>query len=247
MGATIVVLSLSRQLLVGLAVGGLAWLSTRSGVARVVKIVGAAVPIVAVGALVLVLLTASGQGIGSGNVLGVQVDAFSQRVIGGLTSDGIEADAGTAWRQRENAAAIELISVEPFGTGFGRPYREEFPIESFGDPTFFRRWVHNVYLWYGTKGGVLGFVAVGLVTVAPLLAAIRRARSATAGTDPVAEIAVAVLTAFGVMSLVDPVIINANSGVVTAALLVVLGQRVKPQLPGPEPERHALPAARTAV
>lgn len=241
MGAAIVVLSLSRQLLVGLAVGTLAWVFVRGGAARMTRIFIASVPFLVVGALVVSLLTAVGAGIGSEGLIGRQLGGFSERVLGGLTSEGVSEDAGTAWRQRENQFAIELIRAEPLGTGFGRPYRPEFAIEAFGDPTFFRRWVHNVYLWYGTKGGVLGLFAVGLVTVGPLFAAIRRSRRAESGRDPVAEVAVPILFAFGVMSLVDPVIINASSGVVTAAVLVLLGLRKAPSF------RDAQPVARFAL
>ena len=232
LGAMVIVLSLSRQLLVGLAVGTVSWVLSRRGAAQLVRIGIAAIPFLLVGAVGLGVLTAFGQGFGSDGLVGRQLGGFTERVLGGLTSEGISQDAGTAWRQRENMFALQLIGEQPLGTGFGRPYRPEFAIEAFGDPTFFRRWVHNVYLWYGTKGGYLGFVAVGLVTFVPLVAAIRRARGAAEGSDPVAEVAVPVLFALGVMSLVDPVIINANSGVITAAVMVLLGLRDRPVLPG---------------
>lgn len=224
----IILLSLSRQLLVGIAVGTLAWIFTRHGIRRLTRITVSVLPFVAVGLLALTALTLAGQGIGSSNVVGRQLDGFSQRVLVGLTSEGIEADAGTNWRQRENAEAISLISAEPLGTGLGLPYRDEFAVEAFGDPTFFRRWVHNVYLWYGTKGGGLGFLAIGLVTLVPLLRAVKRARTARPLQDPVAEVAVPLFCALGVMSLVDPVIINANSGVITATVFLLLGLRARP-------------------
>lgn len=223
----IILLSLSRQLLVGLAIGALGWLLVRGGLAQVFRMALAAAPFAAAAFVVLVALTSIGQGIGSDTIQGRQLDGFSERVIDGLRSETREQDAGSAWRERENGYALEVIREQPFGTGFGLPYRPEFEIESFGDPTFFRRWVHNVYLWYGTKGGVLGLVAVALVTAVPFLIALKRARGAA--DDPVAEVAVPILIAFGIMSLVDPVIINSNSGVITGALFALLGLVRRPE------------------
>jgi hypothetical protein len=225
---SIIVLSLSRQLLVGLAIGLIAWMLVRGGFKQSVHMAVVALPFIFAAILVLALLTIAGHGIGSDSVTGRQIDGFSERVIAGLTSETIQQDTGSAWRQRENSYAIDLITSQPLGTGLGRPYRPEFEIEAFGDPTFFRRWVHNVYLWYGTKGGGVGLLAVALVTVAPFVVALRRSRRPGRIDDPIAEAAVPILLAFGVMSLVDPVIINSNSGVITGALFALLGLRRRP-------------------
>lgn len=230
--ALIVVLSLSRQLLVGLAVGGASWVLVRDGVKRTIRMAAAATPLLLAASVILVTLTIGGVGIGSDTIVGRQVDGFSERVLSGLTSEVREADPGTEWRVRENELAMDVIRNRPLGTGFGLPYRDEFDLESFGRPDFYRRWVHNVYLWYGTKGGVLGLVAVGLVTLVPLAHAIYRVRSqrSVAG-DPVAEAALPILVAFGIMSLVDQVIINSVTGVVTASIVVLLGLRKRPAFP----------------
>jgi O-antigen ligase len=175
------------------------------------------------------MMTAVGVGVGSDTIVGRQIDGFSERVVGGFSLEALEQDAGSTWRQRENDHALDVIVSQPLGTGFGRPYRPEFEIEALGDPDFFRRWVHNVYLWYGTKGGILGIVAVGLVTLVPFGVALRASWSeGMAGEDPVCEVAVPVLLAFGVMSLVDPVIINSNSGAITAGIFCLLGLRTRP-------------------
>ncbi|MFT7473533.1 MAG: hypothetical protein ACI81L_000448 [Verrucomicrobiales bacterium] len=225
---SIMVLSLSRQLLVGLAVGLIAWMLVRGGFKQSAHMVAVALPFILAAIVGLALLSIAGQGIGSSSVVGKQIDGFSERVLNGFTSESLQQDAGSSWRQRENTYAIDVIVSQPLGTGLGRPYRPELEIEAFGDPTFFRRWVHNVYLWYGTKGGGLGLLAVALVTVVPFIVALRRARRPGPIDDPVAEAAVPILLAFGVMSLVDPVIINSNSGVITGALFALLGLRTRP-------------------
>ncbi|MDH4168683.1 MAG: polysaccharide biosynthesis C-terminal domain-containing protein [Acidimicrobiia bacterium] len=221
-GIVVLTQSLSRQLIVGLLIASFLSMFIRRTASRLITV--AVVGVVAVGLVGGLAGLAADFGLlpGEESTVGVQAAAFEERVLGGFRSETLAGDQGISWRSRENDYASAALSEQLFtGVGLGRPYRPEVRFEPFGSPTFFRRWVHNLYLSYGAKGGLIGLSALVWVMLAPLLVAWKRAR--TRGLPDVgSSLAAVMLPAFAVMSLVDPVYLNSPTGAVTGCLLAIL-------------------------
>lgn len=115
-----------------------------------------------------------------GNVLARQVAGFEERVLGGLDAEGVESP-GNTYRLLENQYALRGFAANPlFGQGVGAAFKPR----SFGDPAldafqtdpaFGVRFIHNGWLWYLVKSGVVGLAAFLALILVPILAFLRTA------------------------------------------------------------------------
>lgn len=88
-------------------------------------------------------------------VFASQLDTYSQRVVGGLSSDALAEDTSVKWRSTENRLAFDAFQSSPIvGTGLGVFYRDVVPGEPFTDEGG-RLYVHDYWLWLLVKGGVV--------------------------------------------------------------------------------------------
>jgi O-antigen ligase len=158
-----------------------------------------------------------------GRSLNTQWQAFQERVIGGLTARRQAQDLGIIWRGTEQGFAAMAFREEPWtGVGLGRPYRPQVLYEPFGDPTYYRRFVHNLYYSYAARGGIIGLAGLLALIFIPIITAWKRVRG-NGLLDLPAVIPAVVFPAFAIMSTVDPVFVNETTGVVTGGLLALLG------------------------
>lgn len=124
-----------------------------------------------------------------GNVLARQVAGFQERVIGGLDAENVESP-GNTYRLLENRYALEAIARNPlFGQGVGAAFKPQ----SFGDPSldafqtdpaFGVRFIHNGWLWYLVKGGVVALLAFVALMLAPVVQALYRSARSRARLSP---------------------------------------------------------------
>lgn len=114
-----------------------------------------------------------------GNLLARQVAAFDARVIQGLSGSNLTEDRGNEWRVVEARLAWKAIKQQPLmGHGLGAAYRPadtRTGLSSFkNDPTYGTRFVHNLYLFYLVKVGVVGLASLMALVLYPALAAATR-------------------------------------------------------------------------
>ncbi|MCA4133053.1 O-antigen ligase family protein [Arthrobacter sp. M4] len=204
----ILFVSFSRNNLVAVAVA-LFWAFLASGsagsrISALLRLVFGAVLVSAVlgGALVLI----------NADWLQTQINGFSERVIEGLTSEGISNDGSAQFRVQENELIQPVIGESPiWGHGFGAAYKAPYGPATYFTATTAPYYAHNYYLWLMLKGGgvlLLGF----LVLVA--LPIITSFRTRNAGQVTIT----AVLLAFLAVSTVAPM----PNGFPTAALFGLL-------------------------
>ncbi len=169
----ILLLAFSRNHVLGIAVAALAaTLATPSvatkmrGVTRLLT-VGLTVSVAVAG------LSLSG----ASPWLTSQLDSFSTRVLGGLSSDTRAVDASTQYRLSENRDALPMIKQSPvFGHGFGAEYKAPSgPAGSFF-ATRATSYIHNGYLWLLLKGGLVALLAFLALLLKPVLALMRGQR-----------------------------------------------------------------------
>ncbi|MGI9602087.1 MAG: oligosaccharide flippase family protein [Acidimicrobiales bacterium] len=229
--------SMSRQLIVGLLIAAFLSIFIRRTGSRLVSVAVIGVLIVGLVGGMAGLAASFGLVPGEDSTVGRQAAAFEERVLGGFQGETLAGDQGISWRSRENDFAADALVQQPLtGVGLGRPYRPEVRFEPFGSPTFFRRWVHNLYLSYAAKGGVIALGALIWVILTPVKLAWKRARRRGL-VDLGSSLAAVILPAFAVMSLVDPVYLNAPTGAVTGCLLAILAldaTRPRPRSASPE-------------
>lgn len=179
--AVISLLSFSRNLLIILAVTAAVAFVTSLGWAAIRRTAVFAT----VGAFTLAVVIPSGlfliHDTGLGGWLGDQLNAFSHRVLGGLSSNSLKVDPSTLARLRENANLESSFADAPtFGHGLGYAYQF-----AFGTPeahqsardTFSLNlgttYAHNFYLWWLVKSGVVGMVAFAVFALTPFARAIQ--------------------------------------------------------------------------
>ncbi len=213
--------SLSRQLFVGLFVALLVSSLVRGRASRFRR--GISYGGAAVASVLAIVAMASSSGMDlRGGTFGRQLEAFEVRVVGGFGRNTLDRDPGIDWRARENSAAVESVRRHPVvGVGFGRPYREAFDLESFGNADYFRRFVHNLYLHYAALGGLLGLAALLFVMGTAVTTAWREVRVRDR-PDPSMLVCAMAFAAFLAMSFVDHVFVNSPTGAVSGALMAVL-------------------------
>ncbi|QNI08356.1 O-antigen ligase domain-containing protein [Mycobacterium kubicae] len=135
----------------------------------------------------------------AGDWLAGQVSGFSHRVLGGVSSSALAADASTQARLAEDGHLNSAIAQAPvFGHGLGYAYQLPFG----DDPDEFTEtlgttYAHNFYLWWLAKSGAVGMAAFAVFALTPLVRALRSA------SKP-AKTAAAVSTGLLVMCIIDP-------------------------------------------
>jgi hypothetical protein len=168
--AVLLVLSFSRNHLVGLAAAVifalLAFRSARSVVAAV-----RAAAVIGVAALLLQMGAANiFAPIPGATFVTTQADSYVNRVVNGLKQENREIDPSVEFREKENAKLRTAISESPLiGHGFGYAYKSPT-----GPPGSFLResapyYAHNFYLWFLLKVGVLGIIVFAWMALVPLL------------------------------------------------------------------------------
>jgi len=190
-------LSFSRNTLIAMAIAGLvAFLGTMSwaAVRRLLKAAAIGVTVIAVAIPgMLILLQQSKMGIW----LSDQLTAFSERVLGGISSDALAADDSAQARVREFNLLKELIPEAPvFGHGLGYAYQGPNNTDEFGT-IFYPAYSENFYMWWLAKAGAVGMAAFLLLALTPLILAIRCAEAP-------AKISAAVIASLMAVSIVWP-------------------------------------------
>jgi hypothetical protein len=155
-----------------------------------------------------------------------QFDAFSGRVLGGITGSALAADGSAQFRfDQENVYLVPEIFRSPvFGHGYGYAYK---PLETGRFVTdkgeALRYYAHNFYLWILVKAGVVGFLLFAFSVISPVLTRMN-ARS-TAAQVAAGAAAAGLLAA----SFVAPMPLGAPTSVVlgVAVGLCVGGRRVR--------------------
>jgi len=156
------------------------------------------------------------------------MSAFEDRVLVGLTSRGRSVDSSIQLRAAETTAALEAIARQPvLGAGLGVPYRGSISGGEFWRSTG-RTYVHNGFLWFPIKLGVIASLLIGCLLIAAVLPALRR-WTWLRSSDPLAA---ACLITFGALLLVTSWVPYAfdpwagpTSSVLLAAVVVAIRTR----------------------
>jgi O-antigen ligase len=172
----ITLLGFSRDALIVTAVAAaaafvstLGWLAVRR-LAVLAAVSAGLVAVVVPGTLFLLQSTAAG------DWLSDQVNAFSSRVIGGLSPTALAVDSSTLDRLHENAHLLTAFADAPlFGHGLGYQYQLPFgKAESF-TATLGTTYAHNFYLWWLAKAGLVGMASFAVFALTPVVRGIRSA------------------------------------------------------------------------
>lgn len=171
--AIISVLSFSRNTLIAMAVAGgvalvasLSWGAVRR--ALTAAAVGAAAIAVTVPASLFLL-----QHTKAAAWLGDQYAAFSQRVLGGVSSNALAVDISAQDRLREIGLLKGTIAQAPvFGHGLGFPYHPPDGDDEF-HAIFHPAYSEQFYLWWLAKAGAVGMAVFALFALTPLILALR--------------------------------------------------------------------------
>jgi O-antigen ligase len=166
-------LSFSRNTLIAMAVaaivaliGNLSWPAVR----RLLKATAFSVGLLALALPGLMLLL---QQTKVGAWLGDQLTAFSERVLGGISSRALAVDDSAQTRVRELNHLKELIPEAPvFGHGLGYTYRGPSGDDEFG-AVFQPAYSENFYMWWLAKGGAVGMAAFVLFAITPAILSLR--------------------------------------------------------------------------
>jgi hypothetical protein len=171
--AVLIVLSFSRNHLLGLAVAVLFALLAFRSARSVVAAVWAASIVVLVGVLIQLGAANVFAGLPATDYVAAQAHGYVERVIDGLKPENQAIDSSVQYRRKETATLTKKISESPLtGHGFGYAYKAPS-----GPPgSFFREsapyYAHNFYLWLLLKAGWLGmliFVWMAFVPLARIL------------------------------------------------------------------------------
>lgn len=149
-----------------------------------------------------------------GNWLNMQISGFSERVLGGLTSDTLAVDNSAQFRfQMENNLIVPRIEEAPLlGHGFGFAYKLPTGLPGSFTADFAPYYAHNFYLWLLAKAGVLGLLLFVYFAVLPLfrLLNVRNHLGYAVG---------AATTAFLAISFVAPVPIGSPTALILGVLI----------------------------
>ena len=209
----ITLLSFSRHTLIALAVAacvallaGLGWVAIRRSALLAAAGVGALA--VAVPASLFLLENGSG-----GGWLAEQIDAFSHRVIGGVSTTALAVDSSTLARLHENESLWRAIVDAPvLGHGLGYAYQLPFGEAGSFTATLGTTYAHNFYLWWLVKGGVVGMAVFAVFALLPVVRALRSASAA-------AKVSAAVSLALLAICVVDPLPLEPASSLVLGMAL----------------------------
>lgn len=198
----VTLLAFSRNVLIVIAVtAGVALLASWrwSAIRRsaVLAAVGAALIAVVIPSSLYLL-----QNSAAGAWLEDQLNAFSHRVIGGVSSSALAVDSSTLSRAHENANLERAIIDAPlFGHGLGYAYQPPFGKPGTFTATLGTTYAHNFYLWWLVKAGAAGMVVLAWFALTPLIRALRSASAP-------ARITAAVSAGLLVVCVVDPLPLN---------------------------------------
>jgi O-antigen ligase len=200
----ILLLSFSRNNLLGIAVAVVWGILVARDSSRRISGAGRFLGLVSASGLLVAFVLA----LGLSPWLQEQIDGFSFRVLGGLSSES-QLDSG---RDYENQRIVPVIAESPIvGNGVGAVYKEAYgPADGFYANRG-RAYAHNFYLWLLLKGGAVALLAFMTLVAFPLVRIFRSRTSAGIGVT-------ASLIAFLAVSVVAPMAI----GFPTAALLGLL-------------------------
>ncbi len=167
--AVLIILSFSRNHLLGLTVAVLFALLAFRSARSVVAAVWAGSIVVLIGVAIQLGAANVFSAIPATDYVAAQANGYVQRVIEGLKPDSQAIDPSVLYRRKENATLTKKISESPaIGHGFGYAYKA--PSGPPGD--FFREtapyYAHNFYLWLLLKAGWLGMAAFVWMAFVPL-------------------------------------------------------------------------------
>jgi O-antigen ligase len=204
----ITLLSFARNTLIALAVTALVALVAAAGWAAIRRsAVLAAAGAVAVAVVIPTALFALHQ-TGPGIWLADQLNAFSHRVIGGISTTALASDPSTLARVHENANLWHAFGDAPL-LGHGLGYAYQLP---FGEPGTFTAtlgttYAHNFYLWWLVKAGVAGMAVFAVFALTPVTLGVR-------STSAAAKISAAVSAGLLAICVVDPLPLEPASSLV---------------------------------
>lgn len=188
---------------------------------------------VAAAAVGVVLLVSGSSGLGDA------LHSYADRVIAGLSSSTMNADASSQYRVLENTYLLQTWHQAPlFGHGFGAVYRPASGSTGSFAATYATFYAHNFYYWLLVKAGVVGAAAWCLFAFGPVLTRISRPatlRMAAAGAG------VGLLAA----SVVAPMPLGTDSAS-CVALGAALGLAAGTVRPRSEPRRGSPRRRRTS-
>lgn len=166
----VVLLSFSRNHLLGLVAALLYVFVFAPSIVRLlanaskVGVVSLLICVVSIGAVTLA---------GGGAWVQSQADAYSSRVIGGLT-ESRNLDVSVRYREEEADHLTAAIIERPVaGHGFGFEYQPAWGLAGSFTATIGRYYAHNFYLWTLAKTGLLGLTLFVFALVLPLRMKIR--------------------------------------------------------------------------
>lgn len=168
--AVLIILSFSRNHLLGLAVAVLFALFAFRSARSVVAAVWAASIVVLVGVAIQLGAANVFAGLPATDYVAAQAHGYVERVINGLKPESQAIDTSVQYRRKETATLTKKISGSPLiGHGFGYAYKAPS-----GPPgSFFREsapyYAHNFYLWFLLKAGWLGMVIFAWMAFVPLV------------------------------------------------------------------------------
>jgi O-antigen ligase len=141
--------------------------------AALAAVVAALVVVVRPGALFLLQNSAAGAWLSD------QLNAFSDRVVGGTSPTVLAVDSSTQDRLRENAHLLAAFGDAPFfGHGLGYAYQLPFGKAGSFTATLGTIYSHNFYLWWLVKAGAVGMVSFVAFALTPVVRGIRSASAA---------------------------------------------------------------------
>jgi O-antigen ligase len=194
----ITLLSFSRDALIVLSVTAvtallatLGWMAIRR-LAALAAVAAALVGVVLPTALFLLHTSEAGAWLSD------QLNAFSERVIGGVSPTAMAVDSSTQDRLRENAHLLAAFSDAPlFGHGLGYAYQPPFGKAGSFTATLGTTYSHNFYLWWLVKAGAVGMASFAAFALTPVVRGVCSA-------SPAAKIAAAVGAGLLVACIVGP-------------------------------------------
>jgi O-antigen ligase len=214
----ITVLSFSRNTLIALAVAAAVALVaswTWSAVSRTAMLAAGCAVLLGIALPAVLFLL---QNTTAAVWLSDQLNAFSHRVIGGVSTAALAVDSSTLARLHENTNLIRAIAEAPlYGHGLGYAYQMPFGKSGSFSATLGTTYAHNFYLWLLVKSGVIGMASFAVFAVTPVWRAVRSSSAA-------AKISAATGAALLAICVVDPLPLEpANSLALGMALGAAMG------------------------
>jgi O-antigen ligase len=214
----ITVLSFSRNTLIALAVAAVVALVaswTWSAVSRTAVLAAGCAVLLGIALPAMLFLL---QNTTAAVWLSDQLNAFSHRVIGGVSTAALAVDSSTLARLHENTNLIRAIAEAPlYGHGLGYAYQMPFGKSGSFSATLGTTYAHNFYLWLLVKSGVIGMASFAVFAVTPVWRAVRSSSAA-------AKISAATGAALLAICVFDPLPLEpANSLALGMALGAAMG------------------------